>query len=121
MDAEKVNNINAGENYIESGAEFFFCLSPLARTFLQDNGEYQRKRGTTMSYKQRITAHPDVMLGKPVIKDTRITVELILRKLSEGMTIEALLTAYPHVSREDILAALSYSAEVIAGEEMIAP
>jgi len=71
-------------------------------------------------YKDRIIADPNIMLGKPVIKDTRITVEIILKKLSEGMTVEELLEAYPHLTREDILAALSYSADVISQEELIA-
>lgn len=49
------------------------------------------------------------MLGKPIVKGTRITVELILKKLSEGMSFEDLLEAYPHLTKDDILAALSYS------------
>jgi len=61
------------------------------------------------------------MLGKPVIKGTRVPVELILRKLGEGETIEDLLQAYPHLTREDILAAFSYSADVIGNEEMLEP
>jgi len=73
------------------------------------------------AYKERISVDPEIMLGKPVIKGTRITVELILKKLSEGMTFEELLEAYPHLSKDDILAALSYSADVIAQEELIAP
>ncbi len=72
-----------------------------------------------MEYKERITTDPNIMLGKPVIKGTRITIELILRKLSEGITIEELLKAYPHLTREDILAALSYSADVISHDELI--
>ncbi len=72
-----------------------------------------------MDYKERITSDPDIMLGKPVIKGTRITVELILKKLSEGMTIEEVLEAYPHLAKEDILATLSYSADVISQEELI--
>ena len=72
------------------------------------------------SYRERITVDPDVMLGKPVIKGTRITIELILKKLSEGMSIEELREAYPHLTKEDILAALSYSADVISQEELIA-
>lgn len=73
-----------------------------------------------MDYKERITTDPNIMLGKPIIRGTRITVELILKKLSEGATIEELLETYPHLTREDILAALSYSAAVIAQEELIA-
>lgn len=72
-----------------------------------------------MDYKERIASDPDIMLGKPVIKGTMITVELILRKLSEGMVIEELLEAYPHLTKEDIFAALSYSADVISQEELI--
>ena len=49
-----------------------------------------------MNYKERITADPQVMLGKPIIKGTRITVELILRKLSQKIWIEDLLKSYPH-------------------------
>ena len=75
---------------------------------------------TVMDYKERIITDPNIMLGKPVIKGTRITVELILRKLSEDITIEELLNAYPHLTKEDILAALSYSADVISLEELIA-
>lgn len=73
-----------------------------------------------MDYKNKISADPNIMLGKPVIKGTRITVELILKKLSEGMTKSDLIKAYPHLKKEDILAALSYSAEVISKEEIIA-
>ncbi|MGR3310154.1 MAG: DUF433 domain-containing protein [Candidatus Brocadiales bacterium] len=74
-----------------------------------------------MEYTKRIVSDPDIMIGKPIIKGTRITVELILRKLSEGITIEELLEAYPHLTREDILSAVSYSADVIAREELIVP
>jgi len=73
-----------------------------------------------MDYKERIITDPNIMLGKPIIKGTRITVELILRKLSEGMTIDELLEAYPHLTKDDILATLSYSADVISQEELIA-
>ncbi len=53
-----------------------------------------------MEYTKRIVSSPDIMLGKPVIKGTRITVELILRKMAEGMTIEELLGAlYTHYKR----------------------
>ena len=73
-----------------------------------------------MEYKERIITDPNIMLGKPIIKGSRITVELILRKLSEGMTIEEMLEAYPHLTKEDVLATLSYSADVISKEELIA-
>lgn len=59
------------------------------------------------SYRDRITVDPEIMLGKPIIKGTRITVELILKKLSEGMSFENILEAYPHLTKDDILAAFS--------------
>ena len=74
-----------------------------------------------MNYTDRIVINPLIMLGKPVVKGTRITVESILRKLSEGMSIEQLLTSYPHLSREDIFAALTYASDLIANEEIIIP
>ncbi|HET7342346.1 MAG TPA: DUF433 domain-containing protein [Methylomirabilota bacterium] len=68
----------------------------------------------------RIEVDPHVMLGKPVIRGTRITVELILRKLSEGATEADLADAYPRLTREDIQAALAYAADTVAHEESIA-
>ena len=64
----------------------------------------------------RIEINPKVMLGKPVIRGTRISVELLLRKLAEGATEPDLLDAYPRLKREDILAAIAYAADVLARE-----
>lgn len=68
----------------------------------------------------RIEVTPGIMLGKPVIRGTRITVELILRKLAEGAAKADLLDAYPGLTREDIQAAISYAADAVALEETIA-
>lgn len=57
----------------------------------------------------RIDSNPAVMLGKPVVKGTRITVELILRKISGGYSVEEILEMYPHLTREDILAAVRFA------------
>ncbi|MGC1376654.1 MAG: DUF433 domain-containing protein [Anaerolineales bacterium] len=65
---------------------------------------------------KRIEINPAVMLGKPVIKGTRITVELVLTRLSEGATVEDLLEAYPHLTKLDIRAALAYAASSLAHE-----
>ncbi len=67
----------------------------------------------------RIEINPKVMMGKPVIRGTRLTVELILRKLSEGATERELLEAYPKLKREDIHAAIRYAADALAHEETI--
>jgi uncharacterized protein (DUF433 family) len=61
--------------------------------------------------------NPDIMLGKPVIRGTRVTVEVLLRKLSQGATEESLLETYPHLTREDIKAAIAYAADTIAQHE----
>jgi uncharacterized protein (DUF433 family) len=67
----------------------------------------------------RIEINPQVMLGKPVISGTRITVELVLRKLSEGATESDLLDDYPHLTVDDIRAAIRYAADVVAHEEVV--
>ena len=68
----------------------------------------------------RIEINPEVMLGKPVIRGTRLTVELILRKISEGADESELLDAYPHLKRSDIRAAVAYAAtQVPAGERVV--
>jgi uncharacterized protein (DUF433 family) len=72
-----------------------------------------------MNYRENITISPEVMLGKPVIKGTRITVEFIIKKLSEGMDINDLLNEYSSLKKEDILASLAYSADVISKEEIL--
>jgi uncharacterized protein (DUF433 family) len=60
-----------------------------------------------------IQSDPAVMMGKPVIAGTRITVELILEKLAAGETIEQILEAHPRLTRESISAALSYAAQTL--------
>jgi len=72
-----------------------------------------------MDYKKYIERNPSIMLGKPIIKGTRITVELIIRKLSEGHDIESLLKSYPHLNKEQIYATLEYVADLIANEEIL--
>jgi uncharacterized protein (DUF433 family) len=68
---------------------------------------------------ERIEINPAVMMGKPVIRGTRITVELILRKLGEGATENELIEDYPHLTREDIRAAIAYGAASVAHEEVV--
>jgi uncharacterized protein (DUF433 family) len=60
-----------------------------------------------------IQSDPDVMMGKPVIAGTRITVELILEKLAAGETAEQILEAHPRLTRDSILAALAYAADAL--------
>ncbi len=72
-----------------------------------------------MTVTHRIEINPKVMMGKPVIRGTRITVELLLRKLGEGATEGDLLEAYPQLAREDIHAAIAYAADTLAHEETL--
>ena len=59
------------------------------------------------------------MLGKPVIRGTRVPVELLLRKLGEGASPEEMLDAYPTLKQEDILAAMKFAADSLANEEIV--
>ena len=67
----------------------------------------------------RVEINPKVMFGKPVIRGTRITVELILRRLGEGATPADLIEAYPHLTVEDIRGAIIYAADTVAHEETV--
>ena len=73
-----------------------------------------------MLYTDYIESNAEVMLGKPVIKGTRLTVALILKKLSEGATAQQLMIAYPNLSGAAINAVLAYASEVISNETIIA-
>jgi uncharacterized protein (DUF433 family) len=74
---------------------------------------------TAMTIHERIEMNPDVMLGKPVIRGTRIPVELIVRKVAEGASEAAVLDAYPRLTRDDIRAALLFAADTLAHEEIL--
>lgn len=72
-----------------------------------------------MNVNAMIETKPEVMLGKPVLKGTRIPVELIVRKLGEGASVDDLLDAYPHLTEEAVRAALIYAADIIGNETII--
>jgi uncharacterized protein (DUF433 family) len=73
-----------------------------------------------MNWKDYITTDPAVMFGKPVIKNTRIPVDLILEKMGNGETIEYLLGAYPRATRESLSACLLFASEAIKNERVYA-
>lgn len=64
----------------------------------------------------RVEVNKDILLGKPVIRGTRVSVELIVRKLAEGATVADLLDGYPRLKEEDVRAALAYAADSLANE-----
>ena len=67
---------------------------------------------------QHIEINPKIMMGKPVIKGTRITVEQILENLSESNSIDDVLLAHPHLTKDQVHAALSFAAQSIRGDEI---
>ncbi|MEK6699751.1 MAG: DUF433 domain-containing protein [Nitrospirota bacterium] len=69
---------------------------------------------------KRIVIDPKIMLGKPVIKGTRLTVELIVEKIAFGATVETLKKDYPFLTEDDVRAALLYAAKRLAHEEVYA-
>lgn len=73
-----------------------------------------------MEWRDRIASDPAVLAGKPVVKGTRISVELILGWLANGWTYEQILASYPHITREDILATLAFAGEMMRDERYIA-
>ena len=67
----------------------------------------------------RIEINPGIMGGKPVIRGTRVPVELILRKLGAGMTVEAILADHPRLTADDIRAAQAFAADYLADEDVV--
>ncbi|HEX4860369.1 MAG TPA: DUF433 domain-containing protein [Rhizomicrobium sp.] len=68
---------------------------------------------------ERIEMNPAVMVGKPVIRGTRIPVDMILRKLGAGMSYEEILEDHPHIAVEDIRAAQAFAADYISDDQLI--
>lgn len=73
-----------------------------------------------MDWRSRIVAHPDVLVGKPVIQGTRISVELIMDLLAAGYSAEQIIEQYDHLTREDIQACLAYAKDVVQSERVYA-
>jgi len=73
-----------------------------------------------VDWRDRIEINPQVMLGKPVVRGTRIPVEQILRKLAADVSVEAVLRDYPRLTREDVQAAIAYASDAVGSEEIIA-
>lgn len=67
-------------------------------------------------YRQHITSNPNILFGKPAIKNTRISVELVLDELAGGTSIEELLKEYPHLTRESVYAAIAFAADTLRRE-----
>ena len=71
-----------------------------------------------MNWQDRITINPKVLVGKPIIKGTRIAVKFIVDLLGRGWTVDLILREYDHLSAEDIQACLAYASEVLKSERV---
>ncbi|HWP60833.1 MAG TPA: DUF433 domain-containing protein [Candidatus Acidoferrales bacterium] len=71
-----------------------------------------------MSWQERIVVDPKILVGKPVIKGTRLSVEFIVELLAQGWTEAQILESYPGVTHEDILACLHYASEILKSEKV---
>jgi uncharacterized protein (DUF433 family) len=74
---------------------------------------YHKKYQIIMDWKERIESKPEVMYGKPVIKGTRVPVDLLLDKMAAGETVEDLLGAYPKITLEHICACRAYASDSV--------
>ena len=71
-----------------------------------------------MTWQERIRVDPKVLVGKPVVKGTRIAVELVVELLAKGWTQEQILESYPNLTADDIRACLAYASEVLHSERV---
>jgi len=67
-------------------------------------------------YQHRIIVDPNILAGKPVVKGTRIPVELVLKRLAQDLDMQTLFEAYPRLTREDVQACLAYAQALVEGE-----
>jgi uncharacterized protein (DUF433 family) len=82
------------------------------------SGNLTSHRENTMPH-ERIEVNPGIMDGKPVIRSTRVPVELVLRKLGAGMSIEAILADHPRLTQDDMRAAQAFAADYLADEDIV--
>jgi uncharacterized protein (DUF433 family) len=73
-----------------------------------------------MDWRQRIVVNPQILVGKPVIKGTRISVELVIDLLARGYNAEQIVQQYDHLTAEDIQACLAYASDVLSSEKVYA-
>jgi uncharacterized protein (DUF433 family) len=73
-----------------------------------------------MYMNDRITSDPSVLLGKPLVKGTRISVELIMDRLADGWSVDQIVSSYPNLQNEDVLAAIAFAAQLVREEQYVA-
>ena len=75
---------------------------------------------TGVDWRQHIVVNPEILVGKPIIKGTRISVELLLDRLGDGWSYDDILTSYPHLTRENVQAAIKFATELFKEERFAA-
>jgi uncharacterized protein (DUF433 family) len=73
-----------------------------------------------MDWREHIVVDADVLVGKPIIKGTRISVELLLDRFADGWSYDDILEAYPHLTREQVQAAVTFASELFKEEKYVA-
>lgn len=73
-----------------------------------------------MDWREHIVVDPAVLVGKPIVKGTRISVELLLDRLADGWSYADILSAYPHLTREQVQAAVAFASELFKEERFVA-
>lgn len=73
-----------------------------------------------MNWHDHIVVDPNVLVGKPIVKGTRISVELLLDRLADGWSFDDILDAYPHLTREQVQAAIAFASELFKEERFVA-
>jgi uncharacterized protein (DUF433 family) len=68
----------------------------------------------------RISVDPDILVGRPIIRGTRISVELLMDRLGDGWTMEQILESYPRLTRDDVLAAVRFVTDIFREEDFVA-
>lgn len=71
-----------------------------------------------MNWQERIVVDPEILVGKPVVRGTRIAVEFVIDLLASGWTMEEILDEYDHLTRDDIQACLAYAGEILQSERV---
>ena len=73
-----------------------------------------------MNWRDRIVSNPDILIGKPTIKGTRVSVELLLDRLADGWSSTDIVDSYPNITHEDVQAALMFVSEIYKEESFVA-
>jgi uncharacterized protein (DUF433 family) len=92
-------------------------LAPRRRIDMTDMDELLVDPAT---YRERIVRNPNILVGKPTVKGTRISVELVLHFLAHDPNLDELFAAYPRLTVEDVKAVLAYARAVVVGQEPVA-